>query len=464
MPSPQVEGYTFICYSRRDAAFVGDLAARLKDRGCALWMDQLDLGPGDDWDRAIDAALAGCANLLIVLSPDAVRSGEVRGELRSALNQKKRIVPVLYRACDVPRQLLTTQYLDASETGAVSGALLDELAGALRGEAARGALWRDARQAWSPLASLVARLKTIGASTAGGLVLLAVTGLLAEASYARLLGIHLSFSVPAVLSSGFNFFITLLLEALFVTLPAVALLLVLYGLRRAAGASVAATALVARVQRVLARPGFLWAAQVAVYVFLLFVSLPDFTQRMPLTDMAFKRDPLEARIDKRSDAGRHYTQAALHVGCALLMVAGLEAWRRRLHWKRYHLDRSQELVSLGLALPLYLFAAAELLLLPIGHGLLRLPTRREHTESVVTFKPSVRYAELKGNTFRLMDLRPTAPYRFYCPQGPKVFDVGDEDVESVAETKTDTLVALLEDFRPLTGCRVANVVPQEVVR
>ena len=412
MPSSQAENYTFICYSRRDAAFVTGLAARLEERGCPLWMDQRNLGPGDDWDREIDAALAGCASLLIVLSPDAVRSGEVRGELRSALNQKKRIVPVLYRPCDVPRQLLNTQYLDASDTGQMTEALVDELARALRGEAARGPFWKDARQAWSPLAFLGARLKTIGASTVGGLVVLGVTGLLAEASYARLLQIPFSASAVGVLSSGFSFFITLLLQALFITLPAGVVLLLLYGLNRAAGASSAAQAVMLRVKRVLARPRYLWLAQIAVYAFLFLVSLPDFPRILPLSDLAFGQGLLAARIDSLKDAGSHYTTAVLHAGSATLMVAGLEAWRRRLHWKRYHLDRSQELLSLGLALPLYLLVAAELLLLPVGHGLLRLPTRREHSASVVTFKPSVRYAELKGRTLRLMDLRPTAPYRF----------------------------------------------------
>ena len=395
----QVEGHTFICYSRRDAEFVVDLAARLKTRGCRMWLDQWNLGPGDDWDQAIDAALATCAALLIVLSPDAVRSGEVRGELRSALNQKKHIVPVLYRACAVPRQLQNTQYLDASETGELTEALVDDLARALRGDPARGDRWRDVRKAWAPVTYLGGRLKALGASAAGGVALLAVTGLLAESSYARLLGIHPSLSAFAVLSSGFHFFITLLLEAIVITLPrrGPGLPALWIGPRRLT--SSAAMAVVVRWKRVLARPGFLWAAQIAVYLFLLFFSLPVFASVLPLTDMAFNQGLLAARIDSLREAGRHYTTAVLHVGAATVMVAGLEAWRRRLHWKRYHLDRSQELVSLGLALPLYLLVAAELLLLPIGHGLLRLPARRDYSTSTVTFRAGASNMDLQGGRF-----------------------------------------------------------------
>jgi len=51
---------------------------------------------------------------LIVLSPAAVASNEVRGELRAALNLSKTIVPVLYQPCEIPRQLQNVQYLDLS--------------------------------------------------------------------------------------------------------------------------------------------------------------------------------------------------------------------------------------------------------------------------------------------------------------------------------------------------------------
>ena len=40
----------------------------------------------------------------------------MRGELRTALNLAKPIVPLLYRACDIPRQLQNVQYLDLSSS------------------------------------------------------------------------------------------------------------------------------------------------------------------------------------------------------------------------------------------------------------------------------------------------------------------------------------------------------------
>jgi hypothetical protein len=460
-----MEAYTFVCYARHDEDFVLDLAARLQERDQQVWLDRWNIGPGDDWDKAIDAALTGCTTLLIVLSPDAVQSDEVRGELRSALNKQKRIIPVLYRASDIPRQLQSTQYLDVADSGEMTDALIDDLARTLRGEPGpRGDRWRDVRKPLAPLSYVSGRLKAVGASAVGGTVLLAATGLLAEASYSRLLGINLSRSLSAVLYSGLQFFITLLIEALVISLPAGLLLLLVVVLGRAGRRWFPATAVIDRLKRALGRPGLLWAGQLAVYVFLFFVSLPVFADLLPLSDVAFNHDLLGARVDTLNEGARHYRAVVLHVGSASLMVAGLEAWRRRLHRKRQHATRSEAVLSLGLALPLYLLVSAELLLLPIGHGLLWLPTRREYSASIVTFKSSVRYSDLRGKSFLLVDLRSTAPDTFYCPQGSKVWAVHEEDIESFTNTITGKLAQLLEAFRPLAHCEVPSRALEEVAR
>ena len=95
-------------------------------------MDLWNIAPGSDWDRAIDRALWQCARFLIVLSPAAVTSDEVRGELRAALNGRKPIVPVLFRLCEIPRQLQNIQFVDFSADRSSPDGLLDELARVLR--------------------------------------------------------------------------------------------------------------------------------------------------------------------------------------------------------------------------------------------------------------------------------------------------------------------------------------------
>jgi len=121
----------FLAYSHQDEAFAHRLAANLRDQGVALWVDRWDIQPGTDWDQAIDDAAYDCGRFLIVLSPTAVRSPDVRGELRIAIAERKPIIPVLYRACRIPRQLQLVQYVDFTACGPDDGPALRAVLGAL---------------------------------------------------------------------------------------------------------------------------------------------------------------------------------------------------------------------------------------------------------------------------------------------------------------------------------------------
>ncbi|MGE0684181.1 MAG: SUMF1/EgtB/PvdO family nonheme iron enzyme [Candidatus Binatia bacterium] len=97
--------HVFVCYARKDSAFVLKLTTNLKSYGVPVWLDQWDIPAGANYNRSIDAAIVDCAQFLVVLSPAAVDSVEVEGEWLMALEERKTIIPVLYRACLVPRQL-----------------------------------------------------------------------------------------------------------------------------------------------------------------------------------------------------------------------------------------------------------------------------------------------------------------------------------------------------------------------
>jgi WD40 repeat protein len=130
-----MSNYVFFCYAREDEAFVVPLAQQLKQRGVAVWLDQWDISAEADWDKTIDQALHDCARLLMVLSPSSVNSGEVRGELREALDLGKPILPVLYKPCEIPRQLRVIQFVDFSGPRDNHEAALEKLLSACRGEA-----------------------------------------------------------------------------------------------------------------------------------------------------------------------------------------------------------------------------------------------------------------------------------------------------------------------------------------
>ncbi len=107
-------GHVFICYAREDQDFVIKLASTLKERKINVWLDQWHITAGADWDMEVENALYKCSEFLIILSPSSVSSFEVRGELRTAIDEKKHIIPILYQSCRMPRQLKLYQYVDLS--------------------------------------------------------------------------------------------------------------------------------------------------------------------------------------------------------------------------------------------------------------------------------------------------------------------------------------------------------------
>jgi hypothetical protein len=102
----------FFSYSRDDLEFVLRLAKDLKKAGANVWMDKLDIHPGQPWQRKIDEALSTCRRVLVILSPSSVDSDNVMGEVTVALDEKKEVIPVLYRECRVPLRLRLLQYAD----------------------------------------------------------------------------------------------------------------------------------------------------------------------------------------------------------------------------------------------------------------------------------------------------------------------------------------------------------------
>lgn len=102
----------FFSYSREDSAFALRLTRDLKARGAAVWLDQLDIAPGERWDRAVESALANCSCMLLLLSPDSINSDNVMDEVSYALEARKKLIPVLHRECTIPFRLRRLQYVD----------------------------------------------------------------------------------------------------------------------------------------------------------------------------------------------------------------------------------------------------------------------------------------------------------------------------------------------------------------
>jgi len=112
-PSDKIDKkLVFISYSRKDDDFVLPLCKKLKEAGVEIWLDQWDIAPVDNWNKSIDDALSKCKRMLIILSPDAVDSDEVQGELYTFFKEKKPVIPIVYRDCRIPRRLNLIQHMN----------------------------------------------------------------------------------------------------------------------------------------------------------------------------------------------------------------------------------------------------------------------------------------------------------------------------------------------------------------
>ncbi len=94
----------FLSYSRRDVDFTRRLVEALRAQDLSVWVDEQGIPPSAEWMREILAAIEGADCFVVVVTPDAAASEVCGLELRHALENHKRILPVLRRVVD-PGQL-----------------------------------------------------------------------------------------------------------------------------------------------------------------------------------------------------------------------------------------------------------------------------------------------------------------------------------------------------------------------
>lgn len=99
----------FVSYARTDSEFAKQLVLDLKSAGVTAWMDQVDIPAGARWDESIAAALRDADFVLVILTPESARSQNVLDEIGFALSNEKRVVPLIYKACEVPFRIARLQ-------------------------------------------------------------------------------------------------------------------------------------------------------------------------------------------------------------------------------------------------------------------------------------------------------------------------------------------------------------------
>ena len=122
----------FLSYDRADEAFAKALSAELTKRGLSVWMDEERLLPGDNWAEQIGEALKKSKAMVVLISPESMRSKWIRHEIEYALGDlryENRLFPVLVRQTDqVPWILRELNMLSARQgTAKISESIADAL-------------------------------------------------------------------------------------------------------------------------------------------------------------------------------------------------------------------------------------------------------------------------------------------------------------------------------------------------
>ena len=104
----------FLSYARTDLRAVRPIEHALRRHGIAVWRDQESLYGGQQWPKAIGAAIAAHDCVVLVWSESAARSYFVEFEWNSAIALRKPILPCLLDDTPLPAALSGIHAIDAT--------------------------------------------------------------------------------------------------------------------------------------------------------------------------------------------------------------------------------------------------------------------------------------------------------------------------------------------------------------
>ncbi len=122
----------FLCYAKPDEKLARRIGEGLSQTGLTVWDYRLEVQPGDLWAEKATEALRGSDAMVVLLTPDAVRSDQVRWEIEYALSSrafKNRLIPVIVGGPDripkksVPWILWELQSVNVPEQGSAKAGI-----------------------------------------------------------------------------------------------------------------------------------------------------------------------------------------------------------------------------------------------------------------------------------------------------------------------------------------------------
>lgn len=111
----------FLSYVNSDREKAHRLAQQLERHGLSIWLADQELMPGENWALRIGEALDKADALVVLITPESMRSDEVRREIDYALASDRfagRVFPVVAgKTDDIPWILRHLKLLDLKRRG-----------------------------------------------------------------------------------------------------------------------------------------------------------------------------------------------------------------------------------------------------------------------------------------------------------------------------------------------------------
>src|ERR1017187_683488 len=97
----------FISHNKAEKQWARQLAVALKRRGLVSFFDEESIGLGEDVVNAIGNGLKTSKHIVLIMSPDSVKSRWVELEWASSLYEDvdasaRKLIPILRRECEIP--------------------------------------------------------------------------------------------------------------------------------------------------------------------------------------------------------------------------------------------------------------------------------------------------------------------------------------------------------------------------
>ena len=104
----------YVIYAGADGSFVKPIVKLLKAVDVKIFLDDIDVGPDDNWRLKITKSFNSAKAFIVIWSQYSVGSYTLQKECRKALKKQKPIVPILLDDTPLSSELGEYQYLDFS--------------------------------------------------------------------------------------------------------------------------------------------------------------------------------------------------------------------------------------------------------------------------------------------------------------------------------------------------------------